>query len=50
MVKMFHARRNPDPAQKKQITESSKIVANIMLLHLSLKDFGMYRIWFTRSI
>ncbi|KAF8973258.1 hypothetical protein BDZ97DRAFT_1912814 [Flammula alnicola] len=39
MVKMFHARRNPDPNQKKQIMESSKIVADIMLMHLSLKDF-----------
>lgn len=41
MVKMFHARRNPDPTQKKQIAESSKIVANIMLQHLSIKNFGM---------
>jgi hypothetical protein len=41
MVKMFHARRNPDPAQKKQIAASSKIVADIMLKHLSLSGFGM---------
>lgn len=41
MVKMFHARRNPDAVQKKQIVESSKIVADIMLKHLNLKDFGM---------
>ncbi|KAF9475538.1 hypothetical protein BDN70DRAFT_996350 [Pholiota conissans] len=39
MVKMFHARRNPDPTQKKQIAESSQVVANIMLSHLNLKDF-----------
>ncbi|KIM40119.1 hypothetical protein M413DRAFT_446273 [Hebeloma cylindrosporum] len=39
MVKMFHARRNPDAAQKKQIAASSKIVADIMLKHLSLKCF-----------
>lgn len=38
MVKMFHARRNPDAAQKKQMTESSKIVADIMLKHLSVED------------
>jgi len=43
MVKMFHARRNPDSAQKKQIAESSKIVAEIMLMHLTLKDFC--KIW-----
>ncbi|KAK2463266.1 hypothetical protein APHAL10511_004921 [Amanita phalloides] len=34
MVKMFHARRNPDAAQKKQISESSAVVADIMLKHL----------------
>ncbi|KAF8906522.1 hypothetical protein CPB84DRAFT_1675694 [Gymnopilus junonius] len=39
MVKMFHARRNPDAVQKKQIVESSKIVADIMSKHLALKDF-----------
>lgn len=37
---MFHARRNPDAAQKKQIAEASKVVAQIMLKHLSLRDFG----------
>ncbi|PFH51493.1 hypothetical protein AMATHDRAFT_58882 [Amanita thiersii Skay4041] len=37
MVKMFHARRNPDPAQKKQIEESSTIVADIMLKHLKFE-------------
>jgi hypothetical protein len=37
MVKMFHARRNPDVAQKKQMAESSKIVADIMLKHLSVE-------------
>ncbi|KAJ7462340.1 hypothetical protein B0H11DRAFT_2175426 [Mycena galericulata] len=40
MVKMFHARRNPDPAQKKQITESSSVIAEIMVKHLHLKDFS----------
>ncbi|KAF9531661.1 hypothetical protein CPB83DRAFT_79933 [Crepidotus variabilis] len=39
MVKMFHARRNPDSVQKKQILESSKIVAQIMVDHLDLQDF-----------
>ncbi|KAJ7647304.1 hypothetical protein FB45DRAFT_975025 [Roridomyces roridus] len=39
MVKMFHARRNPDAAQKKQITESSSVIAEIMVKHLSLTDF-----------
>jgi len=47
MVKMFHARRNPDPNQKKQITAASETVANIMLRHLSLNNFGMqYRFIF----
>ncbi|KAF5386145.1 hypothetical protein D9615_002574 [Tricholomella constricta] len=39
MVKMFHARRNPEPTQKKQIAESSGIVANLMVKHLEVKDF-----------
>jgi E3 ubiquitin-protein ligase HUWE1 len=40
MVKMFHARRNPDAAQKKQITESSSVIAEIMVKHLSPRAFG----------
>ncbi|KAJ6586954.1 hypothetical protein DFH09DRAFT_1359428 [Mycena vulgaris] len=40
MVKMFHARRNPDAAQKKQITESSSVIAEIMVKHLNLRDFN----------
>ncbi|KAJ7188201.1 hypothetical protein C8R46DRAFT_1341056 [Mycena filopes] len=40
MVKMFHARRNPDAAQKKQITESSNVIAEIMVEHLNMKDFN----------
>lgn len=40
MVKMFYARRNPDSLQKKQIKESSALVAQIMLKHLSLQKFG----------
>jgi E3 ubiquitin-protein ligase HUWE1 len=40
MVKMFHLRRNPEPAQKKQITESSDILADVMLKHLTLKSSG----------
>ena len=40
MIKMFHARRNIDSALKKQIMEASKVVAQIMLKHLSLRDFG----------
>ncbi|KAJ7218040.1 hypothetical protein GGX14DRAFT_495423 [Mycena pura] len=39
MVKMFHARRNPDVAQKKQITESSSVIAEIIVKHVTLKDF-----------
>jgi E3 ubiquitin-protein ligase HUWE1 len=40
MVKMFHARRNPDAAQKQQITESSSVIAEIMVQHLNLKNFS----------
>ncbi|KAG7098569.1 hypothetical protein E1B28_000502 [Marasmius oreades] len=40
MVKMFHSRRTPDSAQKKQMLESSAVVADIMMKHLSLKDLG----------
>ncbi|KAK1218494.1 E3 ubiquitin-protein ligase tom1 [Marasmius sp. AFHP31] len=40
MVKMFHSRRTPDPAQKKQMFESSAVVADIMMKHLSVKDLG----------
>ncbi|KAF9012343.1 hypothetical protein BDQ17DRAFT_1232733 [Cyathus striatus] len=40
MVKMFHARRNSDPAQKKQISESSLVVADIMLQHLKIQGLN----------
>jgi len=39
MVKMFHARRHPDSSQKKQIGESSEVLAGVMVQHLSLKKF-----------
>ncbi|KAF8070121.1 hypothetical protein FPV67DRAFT_1579109 [Lyophyllum atratum] len=39
MVKMFHARRNPEPTQKKQIMESSAIVADVIVKHLEVKGF-----------
>lgn len=44
MVKMFHARRTPDAAQKKQMSESSAVVADIMLKHLSLKSPSEYAV------
>jgi E3 ubiquitin-protein ligase HUWE1 len=40
MVKMFNARRTPDAAQKKQIADSSKDVADIILKHLQLPIAG----------
>ncbi|KAF7288667.1 hypothetical protein HMN09_01372700 [Mycena chlorophos] len=40
MVKMFHARRNPDPAQKKQITESSTVISEIMVKHLNVEGLS----------
>ncbi|GLB37041.1 putative protein with domain of Unknown Function (DUF913) [Lyophyllum shimeji] len=39
MVKMFHARRNPEPSQRKQIAESSAVVAKVMVKHLEVKGF-----------
>ena len=39
MVKMFHARRHPDSSQKKQISESSEVLAKVMVQHLSPKKF-----------
>lgn len=40
MVKMFHARRTPDAAQKKQMTDSSTVIADIMLKHLSPQNLS----------
>lgn len=40
MIKMFNARRTPDAGQKKQITDSSKNVADILLKHLQMPVFG----------
>ncbi|KAJ8696871.1 E3 ubiquitin-protein ligase tom1 [Pleurotus ostreatus] len=40
LVKMFHARRNPDPAQKKQIAQSSKVLADVLLKHISQREIG----------
>jgi hypothetical protein len=42
IVKMFYARRNPDSAQKKQIMESSSVIADIMLKHLRQELSGAY--------
>jgi hypothetical protein len=42
IVKMFYARRNPDTAQKKQIMESSSVIAEIMLKHLRQELSGAY--------
>ena len=39
MVKMFHARRNLEASQRKQISESSEVVAKVMVNHLSPKKF-----------
>jgi E3 ubiquitin-protein ligase HUWE1 len=40
IVKLFHARRNPDSAQRKQIMSSSSVIADLMLKHVSQKNFG----------
>ncbi|KAG6874485.1 hypothetical protein C0995_010395 [Termitomyces sp. Mi166 len=39
MVKMFHARRNPELAQRKQVTDISVTVADLMVKHLDVKGF-----------
>ncbi|EGN99872.1 hypothetical protein SERLA73DRAFT_88605 [Serpula lacrymans var. lacrymans S7.3] len=40
VVKLFYARRNPDPTQKKQILTSSAVIAEIMLGHLKQEVSG----------
>ena len=42
IVKMFYARRNPDQTQKKQIMESSSVIAEIMLKHIAQDSLGVY--------
>ncbi|KAH0589501.1 hypothetical protein H2248_005243 [Termitomyces sp. 'cryptogamus'] len=39
MVKMFYARRNPEFAQRKQVTETSATLADLMVKHLHVKGF-----------
>ncbi|KAG6844702.1 hypothetical protein H0H87_004578 [Tephrocybe sp. NHM501043] len=39
LVKMFQARRNPEAAQKKQLTEISATVADLMVKHLDVTGF-----------
>ncbi|KAF5354781.1 hypothetical protein D9756_005295 [Leucocoprinus leucothites] len=39
IVKMFHARRSPEAPQRKQIQDSAKIVAKILLGHLQIPQF-----------
>jgi E3 ubiquitin-protein ligase HUWE1 len=38
---MFHSRRNTDAVYKKQIIETSKVIADVMLKHLSVRDHGL---------
>ncbi|KIJ18752.1 hypothetical protein PAXINDRAFT_167299 [Paxillus involutus ATCC 200175] len=40
IVKLFYARRNPDPVQKKQILSASDVIAGIMLDHLRAEITG----------
>lgn len=40
MVKMFYVRRGLDSTQRKQIVDSSKEVANLMVKHLRFKHDG----------
>lgn len=38
---MFHARRNPEATQKKQIQDAANIVARVLLKHLQIPQFGI---------
>src|ERR1700722_2545565 len=40
IVKVYYARRNPDAAQKKQIMDSSSVLADMMLKHVAQEHFG----------
>ncbi|KIJ61312.1 hypothetical protein HYDPIDRAFT_31398 [Hydnomerulius pinastri MD-312] len=40
IVKLFYARRNPDPVQKKQILSASDVLAGVMLDHLKTEITG----------
>ncbi|KAH7927155.1 hypothetical protein BV22DRAFT_1193856 [Leucogyrophana mollusca] len=40
IVKLFYARRNPDPTQKKQILASSSVIANVILEHMKQEVNG----------
>ena len=40
IVKLFYARRNPDPVQKKQILSASDVIASIMINHLKAEIVG----------
>jgi len=42
IIKMFHARRSPEAPQKKQIQESAKVIAKILLGYLQTPQFGWY--------
>ncbi|KAG9316564.1 hypothetical protein JVU11DRAFT_2615 [Chiua virens] len=46
IVKLFYARRNPDPTQKKQILCASDVIAGIMMGHLKAEIIGdkLYRL------
>ena len=42
IVKMFNVRRNLDPSQKRQVSESSRILAEVMAKHLNIPSFSMF--------
>lgn len=45
IVKLFHARRNPDPVQRRQIMGSASNIAQVMLKHISEKGLGGFCFW-----
>ena len=42
MVRLFQTRRNPDATQKQRIMETSNVVAEVVLGHLSLRSVGKF--------
>lgn len=40
MVKMFHARRNPELVQRKQVNDTSATIADVMVKYLEVNGFG----------
>ena len=42
LVRLFHTRRNPDPAQKQRILDAANVVSDVAVKHLSPRNTGTY--------